>query len=186
MAEPAFSEVEPDPLDRIEFGAVGRQVDQGQVRRHAQAFTDVPAGPIEDQHGVGPGRHGRGELGQEEVHGCGRDLGQDQGHAGVACRADGTEQVGRREAVLVQPARPGAFLVPDVGDAALLADPGLIHEPELDPLGLGMPRCCFLHQAGQGFLNRACATGSTSGWTGRAFCQERSRLLSSLSMPFSA
>ena len=32
---------------------------------------------------------------------------------------------------------------------------------------------------------RPCAFGSASGWTGRVLCQERSRPLSSLSMPFS-
>ena len=68
-----------------------------------------------------------------------------------ARRADGAEQVGGGEAVLVQPARPRAFLVPDVGDAALLADPGLIHEPELDPLGLGMPRAAPRIRPGRAF-----------------------------------
>src|SRR3712207_1809553 len=33
VAEPAVSEVEPDALDGIELGTIGRQVSQGQVRR---------------------------------------------------------------------------------------------------------------------------------------------------------
>src|SRR3712207_7562699 len=36
--------------------------------------------------------------------------------------------------ILAPPARACPFLVPDAGDAALLADPRLVHEPELDPL----------------------------------------------------
>ena len=32
VAEPAVAQVLPHPLDRVELGAVGRQVDQGQVR----------------------------------------------------------------------------------------------------------------------------------------------------------
>ena len=145
----------------------------------------MPAGAVEDERGVGPGRHGPRQLGQEQVHGRGRDLGQDQRDARVALGADRAEQVGGGEALLVHPARAHALLVPDVGDAALLPDPGLVHEPELDPLASGCSRASRLDQAGQGFLNRSCAFGSASGWTGRAFCQERSRPLSSLSIPVS-
>src|SRR3954463_14530803 len=77
------------------------------------------------------------------------------------------------------------FLVPDVGEAALLADPRLVHEPQLDPLGLGVPVRRLPHHAGQGFLNRSCALGSASGWIGLVFCHERSRPLSSFSIPLS-
>ena len=82
------------------------------------------------------------------------------------------------------PARAHALLVPDVGEAALLADPRLVHEPQLDPLPGVLAREA-LDQAGQGFLNRSCAFGSASGWTGLVFCHERSRPLSSRSMPLS-
>src|ERR671933_111134 len=44
------------------------------------------------------------------------------------------------------------FLVPDVGEAALLPDPGLVHEPELDPPGLGMPVRRLPDQVAQVFL----------------------------------
>ena len=72
--------------------------------------------------------------------------------------------------MLVRPTRAGAFLVPDAGDAPFLPDPGLVHEPELDPpRRLRMLGGDLLHQAGQGFLNRSCAPGSASGWTDRAF-----------------
>ncbi len=93
--------------------------------------------------------------------------------------------MGRGEALLMKTARPHALLVPDVGDPAFLPDPGLVHEPELDPLRFGVVGRDRVDQAGQGFLNRSCATRSASGWTGRAFCQERSRPLSSLSIPVS-
>ena len=61
---------------------------------------------------------------------------------------------------------------------------GLVHEPELDPFA-GVPARDLLDQTGQVFLNRSCALGSASGWTGRAFCHERSSPLSSRSIPLS-
>src|SRR5690348_14873254 len=91
----------------------------------------------------------------------------------AALGADRAEQVGGAETLLPHAARAHAFLVPDVGDAALLADTGLVHEPELDPFPEVVARD-FLDQAGQVFLKRSCALGSASGWTGRAFRQERS------------
>ena len=86
--------------------------------------------------------------------------------------------------MLPHAARAHAFLVPDVGDAALLADTGLVHEPELDPFP-GVVARDRLDQAGQVFLKRSCAFGSASGWTGRAFCQERSSPRSSRLTPLS-
>ena len=53
--------------------------------------------------------------------------------------------------MLVHPARSDTFLVPDVGDPALLPDPGLVHKPELDPLGLGVPGRHLAHHVGQSF-----------------------------------
>jgi hypothetical protein len=78
--------------------------------------------------------------------GPGQALGQDERDAGVPLRADGPEQVGRGEALLAHAARALALLVPDVGRAPFLPDPGLILEPELDPRRLGMPGGDLLDQ----------------------------------------
>src|SRR5881409_3815291 len=58
VAQPAVAQVLPHPLDRVQLGAVRGRVDQGQIRRHAQPLADVPAGAVQDESGVGPGRHG--------------------------------------------------------------------------------------------------------------------------------
>ena len=87
--------------------------------------------------------------------------------------------------LLAHPARAHPLLVPDVGEAALLPDPGLVHEPELDPSGLGVPVRHAPDQVRQVFSKRSCAFGSASGWTGRAFCQERSSPRSSRLTPLS-
>src|SRR3954470_17182780 len=103
----------------------------------------------------------------------------------AALGADRAEQVGGAEALLPHAARAHALLVPDVGHAALLADAGLVHEPELDPPGLGVPVRHAPDQVRQLFLKPSCAFGSASGWTGRAFCHERSSPLSSRLIPAS-
>jgi len=83
--------------------------------------------------------------------GPGQALGQDQRDALAALRAYSPEQVGGAEALLAHAARAHPFLVPDVGDAALLADPGLVHEPELDPFDLRVPGRRLADHARQGF-----------------------------------
>src|SRR5215213_3126910 len=95
--------------------------------------------------------------------GPGQALGQDQRDALAALGTDRAEQVGGGEALLAHTARADPLLVPDVGDAALLADPGLVHEPQLDPLP-GVLAREPLDQVGQSFLNLSCAPGSASGW----------------------
>jgi len=47
-----LSQVEPDPLHRIEFGAVGRQIDQRDVVWNTQRMGNVPAGLIGDKDRV--------------------------------------------------------------------------------------------------------------------------------------
>jgi hypothetical protein len=185
VAEPSLAQVKPDTLDRIEFRAVGREVEQGQVRGHLEVGADVPASPVENEHGVRAGRDRLRHFGQEDAHGHGRDLGQDQRHADIPLRADRTEEMGGGEALLAHAAWAHALLIPDVGRAPFLADPGFVLEPQLDPLGLGVPGGDLPDQGRQAFLNRSCTFGSVSGWTGRAFCQDRSRPFSSRSIPVS-
>ena len=129
--------------------------------------------------------HRSRQLGEEQVHRHGRDLGQDRRDAGAALGADRAEQVRRGEAMLAPPTRAHALLVPDVGRAALLADAGLVLEPQLHPRRLGMSGGGLADQPGQAFLKRSRAAGSAPGWTGRDFCRERSRRLTNRSIPLS-
>jgi hypothetical protein len=52
-------------------------------------------------------------------------------------------------------ARPQALLVPSAADAAGLADPGLVLEPDLEALGLGMLAGDLGDQGREFFLKRA-------------------------------
>jgi len=52
VGEEALPEVEPDPLDEVELGGVGRQRDQGDVVRHGPGAGAVPSGLVEIHDGV--------------------------------------------------------------------------------------------------------------------------------------
>ena len=71
--EEALAEVEPDALDRVELGAVGRQHDEGDVGRDREVAADVPARAVEHQGEVGVGRPGRCDVVEEDLHGGGVD-----------------------------------------------------------------------------------------------------------------
>ena len=72
-----------------------------------------------------------GDLLEVPLHGPGVAARQHQGGAGAACRADGAEDVDRLGALVVRGAGPGAAASPAPGDLVLLADPGLVLEPDL-------------------------------------------------------
>jgi hypothetical protein len=61
-----------------------------------------------------------------------------QGHPRVALWADRAEKVDRLVAQVAHAARAHAALEPASADAAGLADPGLVLEPDLEALSLGM------------------------------------------------
>jgi hypothetical protein len=95
----------------------------------------VPAGAVHQNHRVSAGADGLGELVEHRLHGGGADRGQDQSDASVAFKTD-REQIDRLVAQVAHAARAHAAREPAAADAAGLADPGLVEEPDLEPLGL--------------------------------------------------
>jgi hypothetical protein len=145
----------------------------------------VPARSIHHEQGVGARGDLVAELVEEGLHDVGPDDRQDQAEGGTALRADGGEQVDGGMALVFGAGRAGAFLVPAPAVAAGLADPGFVLQPDLDALGFGMGRCGLGDQIAEFFLKSAWALRSALGCTGRVFCQDKSRLFNSFSMPFS-
>ena len=132
-----------------------------------------------------PAVDGLAQLVEHELHGGGLDSGQDQGDAGVALRADRAEQIDGLVAQVAAAAGPLPLLEPSSAGPPGLADSGLVEEPDLEPLGLGMGRSQLGDQRQEFFLKVCWAFGSACGCTGRVFCQDRPRSCSSRSMPFS-
>src|SRR5215831_2175687 len=76
------------------------------------------------------GRDGCGDLGEVQVHRLGVAGRHDQGCTLALLRADCTEDVGGSGALVPRCAWTGATLGPAAGDLVLLADAGLVGEPD--------------------------------------------------------
>jgi hypothetical protein len=144
----------------------------------------VPAGAIHQDHGMGTGAERLGELVEHGLHGGGTDHRQGQRHPEVAFRADRAEQIDRLLAQVAPASGTQGALEPPATAPAGLTAPGLVEEPDLEPLRRGMIARDRGDQVREFFWKRAWALRSASGGIGRVFCQDRPRSWRSRSMPF--
>ena len=169
----ALAQVEPDALDRVEFGTVRRQDDEGDAGRHDEVTAHMPAGAVEDHDEMRVRRAGCRDVVEKDLHRAGIDRRQHQRDVLARGRPDCGEDVGPEIAELLDARRALAAPPPAVADPALVADPGFVGEPKLDPL-VGMLRGDGGYLVGKPpFLKAACASGSFLGWNGRAFWREK-------------
>ena len=89
----------------------------------------MPSGLIDEEDGVGSWCDCVGDFREVQVHRLGIAGGQDQSHARALFRADGAEDKGRCGSLIPRSARASAALRPPAGDLVLLADTGLVLEP---------------------------------------------------------
>ena len=186
MRKAIVSEMQPKPLDRVEFGRVGRQEDQAEVFRHDEIAARMPARLVHQHNAVRPWRNRLSEFIKEEVHRGGIEPGHHQGDAGVARRAYRPDDPSGLVADIAQPARGMAALPPDIAGPPLLSDPCLVLAPDFKPLGFRMSPRDFC-QAGSKppFLKACWAFSLLCGWRGRVFRCDKSSDHSSRSIPVS-
>src|SRR5690349_18801011 len=166
MAELVLAQVLPDVLDRVRLGRAGGQRQQREVLGDGKVAGAVPAGAVEHDHGVRAGRDVVADLGRVQAGGLGVGVGQHEGGADGPLRADRAEQVGPGIPAVARRPRPGAAARPGPGQGALLADAGLVQEPDLDRPAAGVPGQRLAYQLGETFLNAACAASSAFGCRG--------------------
>src|SRR5208283_2561011 len=82
----------------------------------------MPAGLIDQEHRMGSWCDHLGDFREMEVHCFGVAGRQDQGRALTLFGANGTEDVGRRSALIAGSTRTGAAFGPPARDLVLLAD----------------------------------------------------------------
>jgi len=158
VREPVVAQELPDVFDRIELGAFWRQWNDGDVGRHDQACRHVPAGLVDQEDGVGGGCDGRGDLREVQVHRLGIAGRQDQGCTLAVLRADRSEDVGGSSPLVTRCDGAGAALGPAAGDLVLLADAGLVGEPDFYRVAVDRLRACDCLQArGKAFLKSSIA-----------------------------
>src|ERR1700737_3600892 len=92
----------------------------------------VPAGTIEDHHGMGISGDLAADLAKMVVHGGGIADRHDQRRRFALRRADRTKQIGRSETEILRGDWPAAGLPPPSGQTVLLADASLVLKPYLD------------------------------------------------------
>ena len=160
VREPVVAHELPDVLDRVELRRAWRQGQERDVAGDDEAGGGVPSGLIEDHHRMGSGIDRLADLGEMRRHRFGVGIGHDQPGALAELRADGAKDVGPLGALIVRRAGTGAAPRPAPGDQVLLADAGFVLEPDLDPLGPGVPLADFSHRGGEVFLNASMASGS--------------------------
>jgi hypothetical protein len=118
---------------------------------------------------VGAGGDHAGDLDEMQVHGLGVGEGQHEAGADPALRAGGAEDVGPLVPGVADCARPRAASGPDPGGSALLADAGLVLEPDLERLASRRFRQGGGYRLGKVFLNASWAASSALGCWGRGF-----------------
>ena len=119
-------------LHRVQFGGSGRQEDRRDVAGHVEVASRVPSGAVEQQHGVGALGDTTGDFFEMELHGLGVGEGQGKRGPDAAGGTNGAEQIGVVVTLIGGLARPRPALCPLPDLAVLLADAGLVLEPDLD------------------------------------------------------
>jgi hypothetical protein len=97
---------------------------------------------------------------QMQVHGERVDAGQTQGGPDAARRTDRAEDIGPFVALIARGPGTASFIRPDVGQAALLSDPGFILPPELEGLSTRMLGDDGSDEVSEVFLCASCAAAS--------------------------
>jgi hypothetical protein len=106
--------------------------------------------------------NGFGKLVEIDLHGVGRDLGQEQREGVIRARLDGAVDIREGIALIASPGRSLTSCEPAMTDATLLPDAGFILEKEPDFLALaGFAN--LLQALGEPPLKASCAASSFSG-----------------------
>lgn len=120
----------------------------------------MPARLIHDQDGVSVIGNMAGYLDQMLVHGMRIAPWHNEGCGLAKFRADRTEDISGPGPLIMGSRWPCPSLGPPPGDLVLLADAGLILEPNFYSLACGGPGGDFPHCGGKVFLNSSIALGS--------------------------
>lgn len=153
------SQVVPEILDGVEFRRVGRQRDQGDVRRDLESLGGMVAGLIPDQDGVNVGAQLLGELLKEVIDHGGIQMGRQQSDALTRAGANRSQHIEIIVLRLSHRPWPRALFGPHAGQRSLLPEARFILEPDFDSL-VGMGRTDGLHLLDNVFLKALWAPGS--------------------------
>ena len=162
MREELRLQEQPNPLHGVQLRRTGRQRFKGDVGRNAQCFRFMPSRLVENEKDMLVRGDGFGELVEIDLHGVGRDFGQNQRESVIGARLHGAIDIGEGIALIASPRRPPAPREPAMTDAAFLTNARLVLEKETDFL-VRMGRANLFQAFGEPFLKASCAASSFSG-----------------------
>jgi hypothetical protein len=169
VGEPVVAHELPNVFDRIEFRAFRRQRNDADVGRNDEAPRQVPASLVDQEDGMGSGRDCFGDLREMQVHRLAVAGRQDQGRALAFLGADRAEDIGGSGPLVARRAGAGATLGPAARDFVLLADAGLVGEPDFYRVAVDALRTRDrLQTGGEVFLKFSIASAACAWWRGRA------------------
>jgi hypothetical protein len=131
IGQPVVAHELPDFFDRVEFGALGRQRQDGDARRHDQLAGEISACLVHQQDRVCTGCDGLGDLGQMQAHRSRSAALQDESGPLAVSGTDRTKDSGGGGALILRGRRSGATPRPAPGDLVLPTNSGLIGKPDL-------------------------------------------------------
>ena len=135
VRQPVVPHELPDVLHHVQLGTLRRQRQQRDVVRHRDLIREVPSGLVEQQHRMAARFHHGGDLSQVQAHRRAVAERQDERRAFTLPGTDRAEDVGRCRALVLRRRGAAAAWRPAAGDLVLLANPGLIREPDFYGLG---------------------------------------------------
>ena len=130
----ALLEIEPDALDRIELGPIGRQRHERDILGHTQRLAAVPSRAVENERDVLVVSDRLGEGVEKHLHARAVRIRQNQREGVVRAGLYRRVDVGVHITLIEQARRSLTALPPDVADAALLPDARLVLEIEAQAL----------------------------------------------------
>ena len=139
----------------------------------------MPAGAIEDQHGMRADRDVGRDLLEMPLHRIGVGAGQRERPTHCARRTNGAEQIGALITLVSRLARSCSAPRPLAHEAVLLTDARLILKPNLDRRSLRQIGQVDVQDLGEVFLKDSTMRSSCFGWRGRALMCEKPSFLRS-------
>ena len=170
MREIPFAQVQPDPLDRVQFWRSGGQRQQRDMTRHAQGPLVMPARLIEDQGRRAPAARGAAPSAPGTPPLCPHPPAAAPARRSRPCPA-GRRRTGTNSCSADRPRRAGASRARTRCAWSALSSPRTRVGAARQDAARRWPAAA----RGAAFLKAACAAGSPFGCEGRAFWRERCR-----------
>lgn len=133
----------------------------------------MPAGAVEQQHGVRVLCNMARDFIEMELHHFGVDMGERQRGALPPGRTDRAEEIGVCITLIGRLTRTRSTPRPLPHETVLLADAGFVLEPDLDRLAFRQAGAVSVQRRGEVFLKAATVSSSLAGWRGRALTCEK-------------